>query len=117
MSVVVLEGDISSSSAHIFSGNSQNYLQGKIQQPASNLPELASETTQQTPANVQETPAQQQQLEQKEQKLDRELEIEPKNPEGVTGEEVPGPENQLDREGVDDDFPVQPPDEEIQLKL
>ena len=116
---VFFAGDIYPSSAKIVRGNLPNYLQDNSHKTSVKLPALQSEAESQSSETVPSSPEQQEQqqqeLEQREEKLDRELEIEPKNPEAPTGEEVPGPEEQLEPEGIDDNFPVQPPDEEIQL--
>lgn len=56
-------------------------------------------------------PEEPQTLEQKEEELEQELQI---RPEGPRFEEVPGPDEAL---GLDDNLPVQPANEEVEIKF
>lgn len=117
--VVFFAGNIYPTSAKIVRENSPIYLQDNSQKTSVKLQALQGETEPQSSETVPSSPEQQEQqqqeLEQREQKLDRELDMGSENPEAPTGEEVPGPEEQLKPESIDDNFPFQPPDEEIEF--
>jgi hypothetical protein len=118
--VVALGGDFSPTSAQISPENYQNFFQVANQQAETEVQALESEQEGQEPQtleNEQEGQQEEQNLERKDEELDREMQIEQKNPGEPNVEEVPGPGEELGVDGLDDNTPVQPPDEEIEMKF